>query len=134
MYKENMYVHKECWDLHREGGPLSVDKQTNENKRKKFVYVWILTKMFWICTRKIEYVHKRIGTYTVREAHWFKSSFTGNNAPFNTNGIQYTQMKRKRMIEVYLCLSKKVSVLCTDKNCMCLERVWYVQRNIMYIK
>ena len=69
MYKENMYVHKECWDLHREGGPLLVDKQTNENKRKKFVYVWILTKMFWICTRKIEYVHKRIGTYTVREAH-----------------------------------------------------------------
>ena len=47
----------------------SVYKQTDENKRNKFVYVWILTKRFWICTRKIKYVHKRIGTYTVREAH-----------------------------------------------------------------
>ena len=47
----------------------SVYKQTDENKRKKSVYVWILTKMFWICTMKFRYVHKRIGTYTVREAH-----------------------------------------------------------------
>ena len=81
------YVHKiMLWDLHRKeahwlessftgnNAPfntngISVYKQTNENKRKKFVYVWILTKMFWICTMKFRYVHKRIGTYTVREAH-----------------------------------------------------------------
>ena len=38
----------------------SVYKQTDENKRKKSVYDWILTKMFWICTMKFRYVHKRI--------------------------------------------------------------------------
>ena len=32
---------------------VSVYKQTNENKRKKFVYVWILTMMIWVCTNKI---------------------------------------------------------------------------------
>ena len=50
----------------------------------------ILYEKNLICTRKNMYVHKEcwFGTYTVREAHWFKSSFTGNNAPFNTNGIQ----------------------------------------------
>ena len=32
-------------------------------------------------------IYKGDETYTLREAHWFKSSFTGNNAPLNTNGI-----------------------------------------------
>ena len=39
----------------------SAYKQTDENKWKKFVYVWILTKMFWICTNKAKYVHKGLG-------------------------------------------------------------------------
>ena len=33
------------------------------------------------------YTKECYGTYTVMEAHWFESSFTGNNAPFNTNGF-----------------------------------------------
>src|ERR1044072_9930602 len=82
------------------------------------------------------YVHKRIGTYTVKEAHWFKSSFTGNNAPFNTNGMQCIYRRNgKRMIEVYLCLSKKVSVLCTDKSCILHENYLICTKKIcMYIK
>src|ERR1051325_596249 len=39
----------------------------------------------------------------------------------------------KRMIEVYLCLSKKVSILCTDKNLY--EKYLICTRKIcMYIK
>src|ERR1044072_2857441 len=84
-------------------------------------------------------VHRRVGTYTIRGAHWFKSSFTGNNAPFNTNGIQYTQMKRKRTIEVYLCLSihKKVSVVYTgkilyEKNLICTRKNMYVHKECWF--
>ena len=73
MYRWNLYVQgnimyiKECygtytvkeahWLKEISQGILSLEpmdsvyKQTNENKWKKFVYVWILTKMFWICTK-----------------------------------------------------------------------------------
>ena len=40
---------------------VSVYKQTNENKRKKFVYVWILTMIIWVCTSKTKYVQKGLG-------------------------------------------------------------------------
>ena len=40
---------------------VSVYKQTNENKWKKFVYVWILTMIIWVCTSKTKYVHKGLG-------------------------------------------------------------------------
>ena len=73
-------------------------------------------------------VHRRVGTYTVRVAHWFKSSFTGNNAPFNTNGIQciYKRNENKRSKFVLIWVFTKVSVLCTSKN-------WYVHKTIGYV-
>ena len=46
-----------------------VYKQADENKRKKFVYAWIFTKMFEYVQGKFNMYIKRIGTYTVREAH-----------------------------------------------------------------
>ena len=83
MYRWNLYVQgnimyiKECygtytvmeahWSKEISQGILSLEpmdsayKQTNENKWKKFVYVWILTKIFWICTSNTKYVHKGLG-------------------------------------------------------------------------
>src|ERR1051325_4481996 len=89
-------------------------KQVSVERTFKTSVTWLFTSLN--CVQGSEYVHerviyvqtkmdvhRRVGTYTIREAHWFKSSFTGNNAPFNTNGIWlYIQMKQKRKIEVYL--------------------------------
>ena len=52
-------------------------------------------------------VHRGVGTYTIRVAHWFESSFTGNNAPFNTNGIQCKMKTNGRSLSV-LCTGKKM--------------------------
>ena len=70
-------------------------------------------------------VHRGVGTYTIRVAHWFESSFTGNNAPFNTNGFSvYTDETdtSDRSLSVLKYFSKKVSVLCTDKN-FCMKSI-----------
>ena len=65
-------------------------------------------------------VHRRVGTYTVREAHWFESNFIGNNAPFNINGIQFECTDETETNDWgFICekvFSKRVSVLCTDKS------------------
>src|ERR1051325_9183527 len=81
------------------------------------------------------YVHRRVGTYTVREAHWFKSSFTGNNAPFNTNGIQCIYKRNENKQTKFVCtlnIYKKTSVLCTRKINMYMKEFEYVQEN-MYV-
>src|ERR1043165_2400085 len=54
---------------------------------------WYVYEKNWICTKKIcMYIKnvdmykeiimyiKEFGTYTVREAHWFRRSFIGNNS------------------------------------------------------
>src|ERR1044072_1570560 len=90
-----------------------------------------------ICTRTSIYVqrgmdvHRRVGTYTMMVAHWLKSSFTGNNAPFDTNGVQlYIQTKWKRTIEVYMCLSKKYLCYVQIKICILHEKYLRCTRKI----
>src|ERR1051325_1030212 len=74
-------------------------KQVSVERTFKTSVIWLFTSLNYV--QGSEYVHeraiyvqtkmdvhRRVGTYTIREAHWFKSSFTGNNAPLNTNGIQ----------------------------------------------
>ena len=81
-------------------------------------------------------VHRRVGTYTVREAHWFKSSFTGNNAPFNTNGIQciYKWNENKRTKFVYTWVFTEIFVLYTSKIDMYIKELDMYKEIIMYIK
>src|ERR1043165_1223857 len=80
-----------------------------------------------------------VGTYTVMVAHWFKSSFTGNNAPFNTNGIQlYTDETETndRSLSVFK-YSQKVSVVYTgkilyEKNLICTRKNMYVHKECWF--
>ena len=90
------------------------------------IYKFDLCTRKWVCTRTSIYVqtkmdvHRRVGTYTIRVAHWFKSSFTGNDAAFNINGIQFECTDETETNDrSFICekvFSKRVSVLCTDKS------------------
>ena len=92
MYKENVYVHKECWFEYTQVKwkqtievclYLSIKEVSVLCTDKICMYL----ERVWYVQRNIMYTKECYGTYTVREAHWFESNFTGNNAPFNTNGI-----------------------------------------------
>ena len=129
-----MFIYRSLWRKY---------KQVSVKRTFKTSATWLFTSLN--CVQGNEYVHERaiyvqrkmdvhrgVGTYTVRVGHWFESSFTGNNAPFNTNGIHlYIQTKQKRTTEVYLCLSKKYLYCVQIKICM--ERIWYVQGKDMYV-
>jgi hypothetical protein len=113
-------------------------KRTFKNERNLIIYKFELCTRKWVCTRTSYYVqrkmdvHRRVGTYTVRVAHWFESSFTGNNAPFNINGIQFECTDETETNDrSFICekvFSKRVSVLCTDKSFVFfMKSIWYVQ-------
>ena len=126
-----MFIYKSLWSKY---------KQVSVKRTFKTSATWLFTSLN--CVQGSEYVHeraiyvqtkmdvhRRVGTYTIREAHWFESSFTENNAPFNTNGTWlYIQMKRKRESEVYLWKSIfKKKYLCYVQIKVCMKRIWYVQ-------
>ena len=99
------------------------------------IYKFDLCTRKWVCTRTSIYVqikmdvHRRVGTYTVREAHWFESIFTGNNVSFNTNGIQCICTDKTKTKDRSLSVKKyfqKVSVLCTDKSFVFWKETVYV--------
>src|ERR1051325_4802549 len=79
-------------------------------------------------------VQRRVRTYTVREAHWFESIFTGNNVSFNTNGIQCICTDRTKTKDRILSVKEyfqKVSVLRTDKRYLKKKYLCYVQIKVL---
>ena len=146
-----MFIYSSLWNINK-------CLWTNVwNERNLIIYKFDLCTRKWVCTRTSIYVqikmdvHRRVGTYTVREAHWFESIFTGNNVSFNTNGIQcICTDKSKTKDRILICkrvFSKSICVMYRWKvylNYLCyvqmkvckkyLTKVGYVQRNIMYIK
>ena len=79
-------------------------------------------------------VHRRVGTYTVRVAHWFKSSFTRNNAPFNTNGIQCIHKQSENKRSKFVCTLQRCLYYVQVKIVVYMKDFDMYKEKIMYIK